>query len=260
VRRGSRLGFIESESADEITSGPSLGRSGAAVSPLTLDEARHSIMIVTATTSLDVLWQSPCGAVLEPTSTSYPKIVPDVVGDSGPFSMAVARTSYRSKPARATPSRPPTAAEPISPTLAFLRLLWAVDHGLRSLSKQMHAGLGLTGPQRLVLRMLGQSALRTPSELAEFLHLDRGTLSGILGRLTTQRLLTRRRSDADGRSVHLALTARGRALDKETPGTVEDCVRRALASLPPAKIEAARQVLEAVARELAVVVAQSREK
>jgi DNA-binding MarR family transcriptional regulator len=132
-----------------------------------------------------------------------------------------------------------------------MRLLWAVDHGLRSLSKQMHAGLGLTGPQRLVLRVLGKSFLSTPSELAELLHLDRGTLSGILGRLTAQRLLIRQPSATDGRSVRLALTARGRALDKETPGTVEDCVRRALAAMPPAKIEAARQVLEAVARELA---------
>jgi DNA-binding MarR family transcriptional regulator len=150
-----------------------------------------------------------------------------------------------------TASRTRGAPDQLTHTLAFMRLLWAVAHGLRSLSKQMHAGMGLTGPQRLVLRLLGRSSFSTPSELAELLHLDRGTLSGILGRLTAQRLLTRRRSEADGRSVQLALTARGRSLDKETPGTVEDCVRRALATMPPAKIEAAKQVLEAVARELA---------
>jgi hypothetical protein len=40
-------------------------------------------------------------------------------------------------------------------------------------------------------------------------------------------------------------------LDRETPGTVEACVRRALASTSREQIDAARQVLEAVARELA---------
>ena len=57
--------------------------------------------------------------------------------------------------------------------------------------------------------------------------------------------------EGDGRSVLLRLTARGRLLDQETAGTVEACVRRALASLPRASIDAAKQVLEAVARELA---------
>ncbi len=135
-------------------------------------------------------------------------------------------------------------------TLAFMRLLWAVDHGLRSLSKQMQARIGMTGPQRLVLRIVGRFPHVTPSELAELLHLDRGTLSGIVERLATQQLLQRVPHHEDGRSVLLDLTARGRLLDQETSGTVEACVRRALASLPRAKIDAAKEVLEAVAREL----------
>jgi hypothetical protein len=61
----------------------------------------------------------------------------------------------------------------------------------------------------------------------------------------------------DGRSVQRALTARGRALDEEMPVTVEGCVRRALASLRPAKIDAAQKRLEAVARELALEVEQT---
>jgi DNA-binding MarR family transcriptional regulator len=134
--------------------------------------------------------------------------------------------------------------------LAFMRLLWAVDHGLRSLSKQMQASIGLTGPQRLVLRILGKFAPITPSEVADLLHLDRGTLSGVLERLSTQQLLVRNPSQDDGRSVLLELTARGRLLDRETPGTVEACIRRALASMSREQIDAAKQVLEAVAREL----------
>jgi hypothetical protein len=44
-------------------------------------------------------------------------------------------------------------ARELPPTLAFMRLLWAIDHGLRSVSKRMHSSIGLTGPQRLVLRI-----------------------------------------------------------------------------------------------------------
>jgi DNA-binding MarR family transcriptional regulator len=142
--------------------------------------------------------------------------------------------------------------DPLTNTLVFMRLLWAVDHRLRSLSRQMHTRIGMTGPQRLVLRIVGRSLQITPGQLAELLHLDRGTLSGIVERLTTQRLLIRKPHPEDGRSALLQLTARGRALDRKTAGTVESCVGRALASLPRSKIEAAAQVLEALARELEV--------
>jgi MarR family transcriptional regulator, organic hydroperoxide resistance regulator len=135
-------------------------------------------------------------------------------------------------------------------TLSFMRLLWAVDHGLRSLSKRMQAQIGITAPQRLVLRIVGKFPNLMPSELADLMHLDRGTLSGIVERLVAQDLLTRKPHEADGRSVTLQLTARGRDFDRETAGTVEASVRRALGKLPRSKVEIAAEVLEAVAREL----------
>jgi DNA-binding MarR family transcriptional regulator len=148
--------------------------------------------------------------------------------------------------------KPRQRAQGAVPTpLGFLRSLWAVDHGLRSLSKQMQAAIGLTGPQRLVLRMLGRLPPVMPSELADLLHLDRSTVSGVLERLVEQNLLVRRPHPEDGRSVLVALSARGKLLDRETPGTVEACVRRALSSLPRRDLDAAVRVLDAVARELA---------
>lgn len=143
------------------------------------------------------------------------------------------------------------ATDALTENLAFMRLLWAVDHGLRSISKQMQATIGMTGPQRLVLRILGRTPRVMPSELAELLHLDRGTVSGVLDRLADQQLIIRRPHPEDGRSVLLELSARGKLLDRETAGTVEACVRRALASLPRSKVDAAIQVLEALAGELA---------
>ena len=141
-------------------------------------------------------------------------------------------------------------ADRLPHALAFLRLLWAIDHGLRSVSRQMHRKLGLTGPQRLVLRIVSKFPDSMPSELADLLHLDRGTLTGILERLAAQQLISREANENDGRSVLIRLTTRGRMLDHEVPGTVEACIQRALASLPRGKVEAAKLVLEAVAREL----------
>ncbi|HVZ37333.1 MAG TPA: MarR family transcriptional regulator [Polyangiaceae bacterium] len=131
-----------------------------------------------------------------------------------------------------------------------MQLLWAVDHGLRSGSKQMHRSLGLTGPQRLVLRIVGRSPGVTPSDLAALLHLDRGTLSGILERLVAQRLLSRLPHPEDGRSVRLELTQKGKQLNRERAGTIEARVTRALAKLRAPEVKAAQKVLEALAREL----------
>jgi DNA-binding MarR family transcriptional regulator len=161
-------------------------------------------------------------------------------------------TTVANRPARHKLPETASRARPaLSGTLAFMQLLWAVDHSLRSISKQMQAAIGLTGPQRLVLRILGRLSPIMPSELAELLHLDRSTVSGVLDRLADHRLLLRRPHPEDGRSVLVALSARGKLLDQETAGTVEACVQRALASLPRSKIDAAMLVLGALARELA---------
>ena len=142
-------------------------------------------------------------------------------------------------------------ADRLPNALTFLRLLWAVDHGLRSVSRQMHGRLGLTGPQRLVLRFASKFPDSKPSELADLLHLDRGTVTGILERLVAQQLVSRVANEKDGRSVLIRLTQRGRLLDRDLPGTVEACIQRALAALPREKVEAAKVVLDAVAREFA---------
>ena len=39
--------------------------------------------------------------------------------------------------------------------LAFMQLLWGVVHGLEKVSKRMSAEIGVTGPQRLALRVIG---------------------------------------------------------------------------------------------------------
>ena len=139
---------------------------------------------------------------------------------------------------------------PLGETLEFMRLLWAIDHGLQRRSKRMAASLGLTGPQRLVVRILGRFPAISAGQLAHALHLHPSTLTGIVRRLEGRGWLTRRPDPRDGRRALLGLSAAGRRSDVETVGTIEAVMKAALGTLPPAKIRAARAVLRALAAEL----------
>ena len=64
--------------------------------------------------------------------------------------------------------RTPEAASEyrLDPTLDFMRLLWSIEHGLHKRSKRMKAEIGLTGPQRLVLRIVSRFPGLSAGELA----------------------------------------------------------------------------------------------
>ena len=77
------------------------------------------------------------------------------------------------EPPRTTSSPSPRTPDagsgrPAQIELEFLKLVWRLDHGLRSRSKRLEQELGVTGPQRFTLRMLGEEG-PPPSagELAE---------------------------------------------------------------------------------------------
>jgi MarR family transcriptional regulator, organic hydroperoxide resistance regulator len=140
--------------------------------------------------------------------------------------------------------------EPLGKVLDFMRLIWSVDHGLQSLSKRMHASLGLTGPQRVALRVLGRRPGITAGSLARALRVHPSTLTGVLRRLERRGLVRRTRDPEDGRRALLELTPRGRKLDVPSPGTVEAVVSRILSGMPPARSRAAAELLAALAAAL----------
>jgi DNA-binding MarR family transcriptional regulator len=134
--------------------------------------------------------------------------------------------------------------------LDFMRLLWAVDHGLQSTSKRMEATLGVTGPQRLVVRLVGRFPGITAGTLAQILHVHPSTLTGVLKRLEKRGLLERKSDPLDGRKALFALTEAGRALDVPATGTVESAVQRVLSRMTRARILHTQDVLTALAEEL----------
>ena len=72
--------------------------------------------------------------------------------------------------------------------LQFMQVLWAVVHGLEQTSKRMRGRIGVTGPQRLVLRVVGLFPGLSAGDLATILHVHPSTLTGVIQRLVTQGL------------------------------------------------------------------------
>jgi len=135
-------------------------------------------------------------------------------------------------------------------TLEFMRSLWALDHALQSRSKAMAAALGVTGPQRMVVRLVGRFPDIAAGSLAELLMIHPSTLTGIVQRLESRGLLERQPDPADGRRALLRLTEKARALDREAEGTIELAVKRVLSRLPESAVEQARALVDALATEL----------
>jgi MarR family transcriptional regulator, organic hydroperoxide resistance regulator len=147
----------------------------------------------------------------------------------------------------------PKAAEgddSLGPVLEFMKQLWALDHGLQTISKRMESRFGITGPQRLVVRIVGRFPGISAGALADVLHVHPSTLTGVLRRLEQRGMLVRRSDPKDARRALFGLTPRGRKMDTLRSGTVEQAVRRVLSRMPQ-EAAVAERVLVALAAELA---------
>ena len=131
----------------------------------------------------------------------------------------------------------------LEPVLEFMRTLWSLDHALQRASIRMEAALGLRAQQRFVVRILGRLPGLSPAQLAELLHVDRGSITALLKRLEAKELVTRKPDLNDGRRVFLSLTARGRKLDTPTRVSVEHAVASVLERTTSADLAAVKRVL-----------------
>jgi DNA-binding MarR family transcriptional regulator len=139
---------------------------------------------------------------------------------------------------------------PVGDAIDFLRLIWAVDHALQRRSKSMTAALGITGPQRLVIRIIGRFPSIHARQLADILHLHPSSLTALLKRLERRDLVRRWPDERDRRRWLLGLTRQGQALNRETPGTIEAAVHRMLKTTTRDDLHATRAVLGKLAHEL----------
>lgn len=146
----------------------------------------------------------------------------------------------------------PTAADPedLPEVLQFMRLLWELAHTLDRASKRMTSELGVTGPQRLALRVVGLFPGISAGQLANILHIHPSTLTGILQRLVEQRLLERTAATGDRRRAQLRLTARGTKINQLTGGTVESAITAALRRSASRDRTATQRLISAISAQL----------
>jgi MarR family transcriptional regulator, organic hydroperoxide resistance regulator len=134
--------------------------------------------------------------------------------------------------------------------LDFMRRLWAVSHLLQASSKRMHARSGITGPQRLVLRLVGRFPGISAGRLASLLFVHPSTLTGVLQRLHRRKLVSRRVDPRDSRRALFGLTDQGREIEGLQRGTVESAINRALTRVSTEDRLAAERLLDAIRSEL----------
>ena len=150
---------------------------------------------------------------------------------------------------RLTPDAAPSPGS-TGETLSFIQGLLHLAHALQVKSRRMMLKLGVTAPQRIVVRVIGQTPGISPREIATVLKLHPSTLTGVLARLERDNLIDRRVDPRDGRRAQLRLTRAGRKIDREQRGTVEAAVRRALGRADRATIERTEHMLRLLIAEL----------
>lgn len=131
-----------------------------------------------------------------------------------------------------------------------MQRLWALTHSLEVCSKRMAKMLGVTGPQRLVVRLIGQSPDISARDIAHTLGMHPSTLTGILARLEKQGLIRREIDESDRRKSQFQLTQAGKRVDREKKGTVEAAVRRAIGRASTSVIAGTTEMLQLLVAEL----------
>jgi MarR family transcriptional regulator, organic hydroperoxide resistance regulator len=143
-----------------------------------------------------------------------------------------------------------TGLPPLGDALEFMRVVWAVDHALQRRSKRMAATIGVTGPQRLVVRIVGRFPTISASQLSQILELHPSTVTCIVKGLERRQLITRTVDPRDSRRILLGLTAEGQAVNLAQEATIEQAVERALEDVPREAVQDARRLLARLAHEL----------
>jgi DNA-binding MarR family transcriptional regulator len=145
-----------------------------------------------------------------------------------------------------TPRRP---AEEES-VLEFLRLLWKIDHSLQRLSKAMLKRLGVTGPQRLALRLVARTPGISLGDLSRSLCLHPSTVTGIVQRLEQKGFITRSTASTDARRTELRLSPSANRLTRPLPGTVEDATWRTVERVGASQVVLVQETLVELAAQL----------
>jgi DNA-binding MarR family transcriptional regulator len=128
------------------------------------------------------------------------------------------------------------------------RIFQAVD----LFSRQTLRDFGVSGPQIWALRSIDEAGVASMGDLAQGMHLHMSTVTGIIDRLESAKLVTRERSQADARVMEIRLTAKGRAILARAPEPPRSKAHRGLQRLLPKQLKQVHSSLQLIARAMDV--------
>ena len=118
------------------------------------------------------------------------------------------------------------------PTTAALKALRRILRASELSNRKLAAETGLTPSQLLVLQEIGERGEVTPTGLSTALQFGQATITNIVDRLETLRLVARQRSEHDKRRVHLALTEEGKRAIDNAPNLLQARFSERFVALP----------------------------
>ncbi len=148
--------------------------------------------------------------------------------------------------AAATPAAAPAAAR--AEAAELLAAISAVRRSARRAVRHASASEPLPPARGELLRLVVSRPGIGVAEAAQELHLAPNTVSTLVGKLADQGLLSRERSQPDGRSVQLEATGKGQARIEEFRDLRAELAGRALAELAGADRQALRHAIPALVR------------
>ena len=134
--------------------------------------------------------------------------------------------------------------------LRFVQLLWQLDHALNKRSRRMLRVLGVTAPQRFIIRVIALRPGATPSRIARYLHVTPATVTRVVQRMEEAGFLRREPDPDDSRRVLLHLTAKARRIEEKAGSAGESPISRVLARSPPTRVQETALMLSALIEEL----------
>lgn len=112
--------------------------------------------------------------------------------------------------------------------IAIRRIMRATEQHEKALARVT----GLTIPQWLVLRIIGEVGETTPKTIAEKARIGQATVTALLDRLQGRGLTARTRGQTDRRQVWVTLTEEGRETMRSAPDALQDLFAAKFSKLP----------------------------
>lgn len=104
--------------------------------------------------------------------------------------------------------------------------LYSANHAMQRVARAAYKNIGLTYSQYLVMVVLWENDEQSVNEIGEKLFLESNTLTPLIKKLETLKLVARKRDMRDERKVNVSLTKKGRSLEKESKSYASSVVEK----------------------------------